>query len=244
MIASYLSNIKNKIERNSKVILYVRLKNLFSDNKYYKVQTENLLNMIREYLQPSEIYIPTFSYGFTKTKHYDVSSTPSEVGRFSEEIRQSFNNKKYRTLDPVFSVIETEKGLFKDNEFNIDAFGPSSVWKYLNDHFHYIININLNIQIVSTQLHYLEYQNKVKYRFTKYFEGTVKDWNKINYDFKYKYYVRNLENDTLWNRKKIYQICRSHKLVLEKGPIKIYNGLKLSNLINEKLSEDKNFLII
>ena len=243
MIKSSLLSIGNKIKRNSKIVLYVRLKNLFSDNVNYKVQTENLLNMVREFLQPSEIYIPTFSYSFTKSKFFDISSTPSKVGRFSEEIRKSFNNKKYRTHDPVFSVIETEKGLFKDNKFNIDAFGPFSVWKYLNDHFHYIININLEIPIVSTQLHYLEYENKVEYRFTKYFEGTVKGWNKMKHNFQYKYYVRDLEKDSLWNRKKLYEICKNDKLLLENGPIKIYDGFKLSNLIREKLLEDKNFLI-
>ena len=244
MIASSLSNIKNKIQSNSKVILYVRLKNLFGDKKYYKFQTEDLLNMIREYLQPSEIYIPTFSYSFTKTKLYNVSSTPSEVGRFSEEIRKLFNNKKYRTHDPVFSVIETEKGLFKDNEFNIDAFGPSSIWKYLNDHFHYIININLDIPIVSTQLHYLEYENEIKYRYVKYFKGTVKGWNKTIHNFQYKYYVHNLENNSLWNRKKLYQFFKNNKIIVEDGPIKIFDGLKLSNLVKKKLSENKNFLII
>ena len=113
MIKSSLLGIGNKIQPNSKIVLYVRLKNLFSDNVNYKVQTENLLNIVREFLQPSEIYITTFSYSFTKSKFFDISSTPSEVGRFSEEIKQSFNNKKYRTHDPVFSVIETEKGLFK-----------------------------------------------------------------------------------------------------------------------------------
>ena len=244
MISSSLLDISNKIQRNSKVILYVRLKNLISNNNNYKELSENLLNMIREYLQPSEIYVPTFTYSFTKTKFFDISSTPSEVGRFSEEIRQTFNKKKYRTQDPVFSVIETEKGFFKNNPFNIDSFGADSVWKYLNDHYHYIININLESPIVSTQLHYLEYENKVEYRFAKYFEGTVKSWNKINHKLLYKYYVRDLTDDPLWNRKKLYEICKNQKILLENGCVKIFDGSKLSNIIKEKLSENKNFLII
>ena len=93
MIKNSLLDIGNKIQRNSKIVLYVRLKNLFSDNINCKVQAENLLNTVRDFLQPSEIYIATFYYSFTKSKFFDISSTPSEVGRFSEEIRQSFNNK-------------------------------------------------------------------------------------------------------------------------------------------------------
>lgn len=243
MIKSSLLDIGNKIRRNSRIVLYVRLKNIFSDNINYKVQAENLLNAVREFLKPSEIFIPTFSYSFTKSKFFEISSTPSEVGRFSEEMRQIFNYKRYRTFDPVFSVIETEKGLFKDKEFNDDAFGPSSIWKYLNDNEHYIMNFNLKIPIVSTQLHYLEYENKVRYRYTKYFDGTIRGWNKIDQNFKYKYYVRDLKTKPVWNRNKLYNVCKDNKFVMENGPIKIFNGFKLSNFVRQKLLADENYLI-
>ena len=49
----------------------------------YKKKSENLLNMFREIIRPSEIYVPTFSYSFTKTNFFDIKTTPSDAGRFS-----------------------------------------------------------------------------------------------------------------------------------------------------------------
>tara|TARA_B100001287_G_scaffold270868_1_gene270264 strand:- start:399 stop:1133 length:735 start_codon:yes stop_codon:yes gene_type:complete len=244
MIYDSLKHIKNKIQQNSKVILFVRLKGLMNDNSGYKNQTSNLLDMIREQLLPVEIYVPTFTYNFTNTNFFDVDITPSEVGRFSEEIRSNSDYKYYRTLDPIFSVIETEKGLFKNRKINNNAFGASSVWKYLNKEPHYIININLNAPIIMTQLHYLEYENQVEYRYMKYFNGTVKDWNKINHKITYGYYVRKNELDPIWNRKKLLKICKEKKLVIENGPLKIFKWYGLSNLLKEKLSKNPNYLII
>lgn len=76
-------------------------------NLVIKKKSENLLNMFREIIRPSEIYVPTFSYSFTKTNFFDIKTTPSDTGRFSEEIRLIFQKKRYRTFDPVFSFIET-----------------------------------------------------------------------------------------------------------------------------------------
>ena len=95
MIAAYLKSIGKKIPSESKIVLYVKLKGLIHDVDDYNIQADNLLNMIREFLRPSEIYVPTFTYGFTKNFLFDVLDTPSEVGRFSEEIRTIFSAKRY-----------------------------------------------------------------------------------------------------------------------------------------------------
>ena len=235
--------IRNKIPSESKIVLHARLKGLIDDSAEYKIQAYNLLNMIRDFLRPSEIYVPTFTYNFTNTNFFDVNCTPSEVGRFSEEIRNIFSPKRYRTLDPIFSVVETEKGLFKNHDFNNNAFGNSSVWKYLNDQSHYIVNINLNVPIMATELHYLEYETKVPYRYMKNFKGVVKGWDNINHDFEYGYYVRDLELNPVWNREKILNVCQNHNLVLECGPIKLFEWSNLSNFLKKNLSYNPNYLI-
>ena len=243
MIAAYLKNIGNKIPSNSKIVVYVKLKGLIDDGDDYKIQANTLLNMIRDFLQPSEIYVPTFSYSFTKKNFFDVNTTLSEVGRFSEEIRGIFNSKRYRTLDPIFSLVETEKGLFKNHTFNDNSFGPSSIWEYLDQHPHYIVNINLNLPIVSTELHHLEHKIKVPYRHMKNFKGVVRGWDNINSELVYKYYVRDLELNPQWNREKLLTACYKHNLVLECGPIKLFEWNNLSNFLQKKLSYDINYLI-
>jgi len=243
-ISDSFTFIRNKIPKNSKIFLYVRLKNLLNDDYNYKKQSEYLLDMVRRFLRPCEIYIPTYTYGFTDTLNFDINTTPSEVGRFSEEIRNIFAKKNYRTLDPIFSVIETEKGFFKNKSFNDCAFGKASIWEYLNKNNHYIVNINLDLPIVATQLHYLEYENNVKYRYMKYFEGTVIDWSQNKKKIKYGYFVRDLKKKPIWNREKIFKICKENGLVLEHGKIKIFEWSRLSNFLKTKLLKNSNYLIM
>ena len=243
MIAAYLKSIGSKIPSDSKIVVYVKLKGLIDDAGDYKTQAYNLLNMIREFLRPSEIYVPTFTYSFTKKNLFDVKSTSSEVGRFSEEIRNIFTSKCYRTLDPIFSVVETEKGSFNNSIFNDNAFGLSSIWEHLDHQPHYIVNINLNLPIIATELHHLEYKIQVPYRYMKNIKGVVRDWDDISREFEYRYYVRDLELNPNWNREKLLTACQNHNLVLEGGPIKLFNWSNLSNFLQKKLFYDINYLI-
>ena len=75
LLFSSLLKIKKKVSPGSKIVLFVRLKGLFDDKSNYKNQTENLLNIFREVLRPSEIYVPTFSYSFTKTNYFNIKTT-------------------------------------------------------------------------------------------------------------------------------------------------------------------------
>ncbi len=243
MIVTYLKNIGKKIPTNSKLVVYVKLKGLIDDKSNYKIQANNLLNMMREFLRPSEIYVPTFTYTFASENFFNVNNTSSEVGRFSEEIRNIYNSKRYRTLDPIFSVVETENGSFSGSNFNDNAFGPISIWERLNNEPHYIVNINLNSPIISTELHHLEYKTKVPYRYMKSIKGVVVGWDKIKHDFDYDYYVRDLKINPEWNRDKLLSACKKHNLVLEYGPIKLFEWTKLSDFLQKKLSYDINYLI-
>ena len=243
MIADYLKNIGKKIPSESKIVLYVKLKGLINDESDYNIQAQSLLNMVRDFLRPSEIYVPTFTYSFTKKNFFDVKNTSSEVGRFSEEIRANFIALRYRTLDPVFSTIETEKGLFNKQSFNNNSFGPSSIWEHLNNYSHYIININLNLPLVATELHHLEYKIKVPYRYMKKFKGIVSSWNNINEEFEYNYYVRDIDLNPQWNREKLFTACQNNNLVLQSGPIKIFEWTNFSKFLKKKISSDINYLI-
>ena len=128
-----------------------------------------------------------------------------------------------------------EKEEFKEEDINNNAFGKQSVWSYLNNQQHYVVNINLDSPIIATQLHYLEYENKVQYRYMKYFNGSVQNWDNIKSNVKYGYYVRNIKINPTWNRKKILKICQDQKFVLESGPVKFFEWFKLSKFLKKKL---------
>jgi aminoglycoside 3-N-acetyltransferase len=243
MISESLEYIGNKIPSGSKIVLHVSLKDLFDNKIEYKNQSSILLSMVRDFLQPSEIFIPTFTYSFTNGKIFDVKNSPSEVGRFSEEIRKIFYNKKKRTLDPVFSVVETENSFKSDNQINKQAFGNSSIWKYLNDNSHYIININMNEPLVATQLHFLEFENNVPYRYMKKFNGTFTDWNGKEHMIEYDYYVRDLKLNPIWNRAKIVKEAKVNSIVLQHGSVTAFEWLSLSKFLNLKIWNNSKYLI-
>lgn len=76
----------------------------------------------------------------------------------------------------MFSFIETENQI-QDTNIITKAYGNESIWYYLDNKEHYILNINLHEEIISTQLHYLEFIHSVPYRYKKFFNGNLVDWD-------------------------------------------------------------------
>ena len=68
---------------------------------------------------------------------------------------------------------------------------------------------------------------------------TMNDDDKLEY----KYYVRNLKINPIWNRKKILNICRENKFIIESGSVKFFEWSKLSKFLKKKLSSNSNYLI-
>ena len=243
MIRDSLSGVAKLIPKNSTVIVHARVKNLYGQSCSHSQNSLKLLDDIRQTLSPSEIFVPTFTYSFTKTKIFNVRETPAEVGRFSEEIRKHFAPMLIRTVDPIFSIIETEGKYNNNSEIIVSFFGENSVWRYLDNKAHFILNINLNSPIVSTQLHYLEYTQGVPYRYLKKFDGEVTDWWSERCNLSYQYHVRSLSKNPQWNRGKISQ-CASEKGALIKcGIVRVFDWVRLKKALNKKLLINKNYLI-
>lgn len=232
------------LPKNQILFLHVRLKGL-SEELSYCDQTKEIINSLNHLYKPETILIPTFTYSFTKTGVYDRTSTPSEVGRFGEEVRKLFS-PEHRTMNPVFNCIDTNlfyKSLIIDET---TAFGKRSFLDLLAEKGYIILNINLD-NLINTHLHYLEYVNKVDYRYAKTFFGKVTSdgtkYQKIEYD----YFVRNLDIDTQWRRKKIEDYLSKEKVLINSG----YNNISTSWLrthamdysIKKALSSNIRFLI-
>ena len=234
--------LKLKIPKNSTIVVHASLKNLENDITKYSEITKEILEKFDDVFNPIDIFVPTFTYSFTKNKAFDVANSTSEVGRFSEEVRK-YLPARNRSVDPIFSVINYKNDANVYDIDNSEAFGTKSIWSYLENTQHYIFNINLDSPIVATQLHYLEHQHKVPYRFNKFFEGSITDNNRIKSTVNYKYYVRNSDLPNEWDRNKIYTYAKSNNAVKQLQNIKVFNWNKLSNLLSQNLKKNSSFLL-
>ncbi len=242
MLKNLLSGLD--IPKGEILFLHVKLKGIRSNLPYSNI-AKSIINILNKYYEPKTILVPTFTYSFTKTGVFNKLNTPSEVGRFSEEIRMSYS-PVFRTSNPVFNLIDTNN-FFKSWDIDYtSAFSKNSHLDLLSKEGYIIININLP-ELINTHLHYLEYKNRVPYRFVKYFEGDiVNDDNSIE-KISYHYYVRDLDIDTAWRREKIKNVLIQNKILNEKFYDNIgvnwLNTKELDKFINRELNENKQFLI-
>jgi aminoglycoside 3-N-acetyltransferase len=241
-----LKNLLNGLDipKGEILFLHVKLKGISSKLPYSDI-SKNIINLLNEYYEPKTILVPTFTYSFTKTGIFNKSNTPSEVGRFSEEIRISYS-AEFRTSNPVFNLIDTNN-FFKS--WDIDhssAFAKNSHLDLLSKEGYVILNINLP-ELINTHLHYLEYKNRVPYRFVKFFQGDIVHEDNSVEKISYHYYVRDLDIDTAWRREKIKDFLIKNKILKEKFfkniGVNWMNTKELDKYIDCELNENKQFLI-
>jgi aminoglycoside 3-N-acetyltransferase len=232
------------IPKNEILFLHVKLKGI-SDETAYDSLSKKLIDIIEELYQPKTVLVPTFTYSFTKEGSYNRMSSPSEVGRFSEEIRKQYSYTK-RTSNPVFNVIDTSN-YFENYDLQEEtAFGEDSLMHVLHELGHVVININAP-QFISTYLHFLEFHYQVPYRYIKNFTGEVVLSTDMKKQVNFKYHVRDLQKNTSWDREKI------KTALFKEGVLQVHNsnGIEvnwshsknLEEVLGSKLMVDKNYLL-
>lgn len=206
---------------------------------------DNFLDVIGN----GSLIVPTFTYSFgndQSEKVFNVNETSGVGGLLSEFVRN--DNASFRTDDPMFSVsvIGDSSSNIVDNVSSDITFGNGSIWSYLLKSN--ALLLNLNQDIISTFIHYIESVNKVPYRKDMSFEGTVvyqddrKEHRKVI--FNCRDFNRN-DNITKCNRVSVI----AHKENLAKT-VKIGKGTATSirardyyELVTYLLDKDINFLI-
>ncbi len=186
------------IPQSEHVMVHARLKGLSASTGVsdYAELSAFLLSAIRA-RDPLSIVVPTFTYSYTKSLEFSVRESPSEVGRFSEEVRLSVP-ASLRTLDPVFSAVDVD-GFGWAGAPILDAFGADSLWVAWRDTDSIILNLDLP-HIVATQFHLIEKLAGVPYRYDKQFAGVVVRSDGTQSQVEYNYYVRDLDAPSTWNR--------------------------------------------
>lgn len=120
------------------------------------------------------ILMPTFSFRFGQSRHWDYWGTPSETGALTEYMRKL--PETVRTIHPFHSVCGAGRyhARFAACE-NASSFGPDSPFQLLYDMD--ALNLSLGAPFVggATFLHHVEEVLKVPYRASEDFPGNVYD---------------------------------------------------------------------
>jgi len=152
---------------HSNLGFFGKLKGAKGKDEYYRSFKKALFEVLGD---EGTLVVPTFSYSFCWGHKFDVRSTPSVCGFFSEAVR--VDPSALRSNDPNFSVA----ALGKKAELFTKAppehsFGPGSFWERFLDAKGKVCNFNFDS--ASTLIHYVEKVLAVPYRYDKSFKGTM-----------------------------------------------------------------------
>ena len=224
-----------KIKKGDKIIIHSNTAGIL---QFYKKNKEDLCKIFISYLKKyigrnGVIIIPTYNYQFTKNNDFNIQTTKSEVGYFSNYLIQK--NWDKRTLDPVFSHIifgKISKFYFKN--INTEAFGKDSIFSSFQKNNFKIFCFCCSPNNI-TFLHFIENILKVSYRFVKRFTGNLiyKGYKK---KIIYKYNVGKKSLDYSIKEKNIAKILNNKEFKRKKfGKFECY--LFESNALIKKLSK-------
>ena len=195
--------LKLGLKKNESVFLTTSLGMLGVPNSKNKNHTLTasrwLLNSIKKIIgKNGNIFVPTYSYTFTKTKKkFNPKKTKADIGYFPN----FFLNQKSitRSFDPMMSIAgfgpDVKDVLLKISN---NSFGKNCALERLFKIKKLkCCHIGLGYNWIPF-MHYLDWQNKVPFRFNKTFTGTL-EMNKKEKKIKWTYFARELRKETLPN---------------------------------------------
>lgn len=218
------------------------LQNAKNQNDFWKFFKNAIFEVIGN---EGTLVVPTFSYSFCWNKEFNLDTTPSTVGMFSELLRT--DPTSIRSEDANFSIAAIGKHAtyFTDTKQN-HSFGKDSFW----DKF---VNLNgkiccFNVGLLyNTLIHYAEKLLQVSYRFDKSFEG-ISINNKIRKKCSFTHFVRDLSDpNTLPDLTKLnkiaYDLKKAKDVKLGKGQISCIFAQDILEIIKKEILLDPYFLI-
>jgi aminoglycoside 3-N-acetyltransferase len=137
------------------------------------------------------IVVPTFSYRFCQRQVYDASTTPSEVGLFTEFVRR--DRRAMRSSHPIFSVAAIGADVqFLCRDLSRSSYGAGSVFERLYAADAKLLHFDVPLADACTFAHFPEQKMGVPYRYSKHFPGVCTvDGKSIDGDWEF--YVRATE---------------------------------------------------
>lgn len=165
-----------------------------------------LINSIQRKLGSSgTLLIPTFNWEFSNEGHYDIKSSPSTTGALGNIVLQ--RNDFKRTQNPLHSFAVW--GRFQEElckQRNYHSYGEDSPFAFMLNNRAKCLIFGTDYCHAYTFIHYVEYCEKVPFRYDKVFNGMYCDENGDSCQREYALYVRDLNKIVIENFNEIGNI--------------------------------------
>ena len=166
--------------------------NKFKEKKIFISPDDILDSFISAAGTKGTLLFPTYNFGFTKGKIFDIRKTRSETGILTETAR--LRKDSVRTGHPLFSfaVIGYHRDIFRKLN-NYSAFGSDSPFAKLLELDGKIAALNVAGENCMTFYHFVEETENAPNRLHKIFRGHYIDSEGIESIREYNLFARNLE---------------------------------------------------
>ena len=145
--------------------------------KGYKPSSEIIIDsLLEEVGSKGTVLFPLFNFDFPDTKKFSLISTPSQMGKITEDARRNY--LAARTGHPIYSFLAIGElaSLFSSIN-NISGYGDDSPFAKLREIGGKIAVVDLDDQNSMTFYHHVEEVYGVDYRYHKEFYGEYEDLN-------------------------------------------------------------------
>ena len=174
------------IPRNSTVIIH---SSLF---KFGIIEggINSFYNCLRDVFDESyTIAVPTFTFSYSTTRHWDYKNSKSETGILCEKVRNL--NDSIRSIHPFHSISAYGPNAeYLTNSICSSSFGPDSAFEKLYKLNAYNLSLGSDFIGGATFCHYAEELLNVPYRYYKYFPGEIIGMNNEIIEKSFNMFVR------------------------------------------------------
>jgi len=237
---------KIQISKGDTIYISCNLSKLgFPKLKKIDLLPKYLFNNIKKKISNNgTIVAPAHTFFLNNRKDYfDPKKTLTESGSFSNFILKKKNS--FRSLHPLASMVaigKKAKYICKKNGKN--SYGENSPYQKLFNLNTKFISVGIKYNLNCSQVHHVEYLNKVPYRFLKKIKKNIKISGKIKKLFFYIYVLKKSYVNTKRNRNKLIfknfqKFSKIQKVKLGSNFIYIYNFSEFIKVTNELMKENK-----
>ena len=241
-------NALRKIKVSESDIVYAHTDINFGFPNHFLKKNDLLDSLLKIFkkLKLKTLIFPTYTFSFCKNEIFNYYRTETKMGVLNEFIRKKY--KDNRSLDPLLSNV-----LIGKNQYLVRNIGKQSIGK--NSTFDLMAKSNEKIKFVFfgsslhkcfTFMHYLEFIEKVNYRYQRNFSGIIVD-NKKQYKDKFQLFVRYSDINSSNGSLLYEQFMKKNKILnSQKVGLSSISCVEMNYAINsylDFLKKDKNFFI-
>ncbi len=220
-------------------ITFFGFTNIFNKDKLCKMFLDCFIKVVGK---SGTLCFPTYTYSFGQNKTYNIQSSKSDCGIFSEFMRRNKKALNYHDPNVSISVYGNRKKFFSKN-ITINSYALNSFFDRFFKAGGKVCNLNLPAE--TCFVHYFERKLNVPYRYDKEFKGTIiKKSKKIKRSSIL--FVRKMKKNFIGDYNALTGAMEKYKILkktkIGRGFILSYKLNDQFKLIKKMISKDKFFL--